>query len=159
MSTNFELDELDRFVAGAIGMPGDRIFYFQVVAGSKILSFKCEKMQVQALGEAIQKILVDVPSLQGKSNYWTNLDLPALNEWNVGTIGIGYEPALDKVIVIFEELVPDDEEGGKARFSLSREQAATFALNFGAVLAGGRPQCVVCSLPIDVDGYNCVCLN
>lgn len=159
MSASFELDQVDRFIAGAVGMPGDRIFYFQVVAESRIMSFKCEKMQVQALGEAIQKILVDLPSLQGKSNYWAPLDLPALNEWNVGTIGIGYEPGLDKVIVIFEELVPEDEDGGKARFSLSREQAASYAFNFGSVLAGGRPQCVVCSLPIDPDGYNCVCLN
>jgi uncharacterized repeat protein (TIGR03847 family) len=162
MSTSFELDAVDRFVVGTIGMPGSRTFYFQVSAPKVILSFKCEKVQVAALRDALERMLADLPAVAKDSPdaSWAPLDLPVLAEWTVGSIGIGYEADSDRLVVVLEELVAgDSDDGSQARFFLTRSQAALFASRAAHVVSAGRPMCPVCGSAIDPDGYNCACFN
>ena len=159
MSTSFELDSVDRFVVGTVGEPGNRTFFFQVVAPGVLLSFKCEKVQVAALTDALKVMMTDLPPATPSPTIWANLDTPVLAEWVVGSIGIGYEGSADRVVLLLEELREDPDDGSQARFFLTRDQIATFIDKTPEVVSGGRPTCVLCSVPIDSDGFNCPCYN
>jgi len=159
MSTSFELDSVDRFVVGTVGAPGNRTFFFQVVAPGVLLSFKCEKVQVAALTDALRTLMTDLPPAAPSAATWSPLDTPVLAEWVVGSIGIGYEGTSDRVVLLLEELREDPSEGSRARFFLTRDQIATFIERTPGVVSGGRPTCVLCASPIDADGFNCPCYN
>lgn len=160
MSESFDLPDVDRFVAGALGDPGRRTFYFQIAAGPLLLSLKCEKLQVTALAEAFAKMLVDLPPPpEARRPGDDELVLPVRPEWSVGSIGLGYEANRDRIVVVLEEAVPEDDDGAKARFSITRAQAALFAERSEALVRAGRPTCVLCSSPIDADGFTCHCYN
>jgi uncharacterized repeat protein (TIGR03847 family) len=164
-----ELDVVDRFVVGTVGMPGSRAFYFQVSAPKVLLSFKCEKMQVAALVEALREMMTqlppppvarEVPVAGGAGAAWAALDLPVLPEFAVGSIGIGYESTADRLVVVFDEIeVGGAEADGKARFFLTRAQAALFVERANEIVHAGRPMCPLCAASINPDGYSCVCFN
>ena len=160
MSTSFEMENVDGFVAGTVGEPGARTFFFQITNAGSLLSFKCEKLQVAALAEAVGKLLVDLPS-EPVTVTTAELSVPVLAEWVVGSIGIGYEAESDRVVVVLEEVEMDgdDDDAGRARFFLTRAQASSFAERSNDLIGGGRPTCVLCAAPINPDGYTCVCFN
>ena len=172
MSTSYELDEVDAFVVDAVGLPGARTFFFRARADEELLTFKCEKVQAQALAEAIRSLMGDLPPTEA-----TPAALPALDdavdaEWVVGSIGLGYEAATDRVVVILEEMddsfvdesdmdpdeIPfsfpetddDDLESdvGTARVALTRGQALAFAELAERLVRAGRPSCPLCATPI-----------
>jgi uncharacterized repeat protein (TIGR03847 family) len=159
VSTSFELESVDRFIVGTIGGPGQRTFFFQAVAPGVMLSFKCEKVQVAALAEALRAMMTDLPPASSALGTWASLDTPVLAEWVVGSIGIGYEGAADRIVLVLEELTDDPSEGSRARFFLTRDQIATFIDRIPEIVSSGRPTCVMCSTPIDSDGFNCPCFN
>jgi hypothetical protein len=45
----YNLDEVDRFVLGTVGQPGEREFFIQVRKAGQVFSFSLEKTQAQAL--------------------------------------------------------------------------------------------------------------
>ena len=47
VSASFELDAPDHFTAGAVGPPGQRVFYLQAREGGTLVTLKCEKEQVR----------------------------------------------------------------------------------------------------------------
>jgi len=53
-------DPPDRFVAGAVGQPGERIFYLQATASGRVTSVVLEKFQVSLLAERIDELLDEV---------------------------------------------------------------------------------------------------
>ncbi len=159
MSTSFEMENVDGFVAGTVGEPGARTFFFQITNAGTLLSFKCEKLQVAALAEAVGKLLVDLPTAPVVASA-DELSVPVLAEWVVGSIGIGYEAESDRVVVVLEEVEIDgDDDSGRARFFLTRAQASNFAERSTDIIGGGRPTCILCASPINPDGYTCVCFN
>ncbi len=165
--TSFDLEQVDRFVVGAVGMPGDRTFFFQVLAGKTLLAFKAEKSQIAALAAHLQRMLADLPPAVGLNAEWSQLDLPVFPEWDVGAIGLGYERESDSVVIVLNELErvqfgPEPiEDGitGRARFRLTRPQAIAFVTHGIKLVSSGRPVCTLCATPIDPEGYNCSCFN
>ncbi len=65
----------------------------------------------------------------------------------VGTIGVSYDEGTERIVVVAEELVGEDEESSVARFSLTLEQAAAFAIVATSLVEAGRPPCPLCGLP------------
>jgi uncharacterized repeat protein (TIGR03847 family) len=53
----FLFDPPDRFVAGALGQPGQRTFFLQATKGSAILSVAVEKVQVALLATRIGELI------------------------------------------------------------------------------------------------------
>ena len=76
-------------------------------------------------------------------------------DWVVGTIGVSYDEETDRLVVVVEEMVEDDEEGEVVRIALTREQAAAFAIRATALVEAGRPPCPLCGLPLDPSGHDC----
>lgn len=91
---------------------------------------------------------------------------PVEAEFILGTIGLGYEPGTDRIVVQLDEMVPTDDEGtplvedqSQIRVHLSRGQAVAFCEHATEVVAAGRPPCRWCQEPIDPDGHACARMN
>ena len=89
----------------------------------------------------------------------TDLDLvsPVVPEWVVGTLSVAYDDAEDRIILQADELVDEEagEEGGHARFHLTRAQVVAYCNHAEELVASGRPPCPICGQPMDPDGHVC----
>lgn len=171
--------EPDRFVAGTVGQPGDRTFYLQATAQTRIVSVQLEKQQVSVLAERLGTLLeevqrqfgADVPG-QAPAEVVDNdpLEVPVEEEFRVGTMGLGWDAESHAVVVellavteeeIDESVVLDDtEEGPDAlRVFLTPVAARAFAERAARVVAAGRKPCPLCGEPLDPEGHICPRLN
>lgn len=143
------------FTAGAIGPPGQRVFYLQACDNGSVSSVRLEKQQVSALAEYLAGMLHDLPAPPGVPAA-PELAEPVEAEWVVGNIGVAYDNDLDRIIIVAEELVPEDEpEGDSLRVIISRSQVRAFIERASELLAGGRPPCRICGAPMDPEGHAC----
>ena len=169
MSDNpsFEVDSPDHFTAGAVGPPGQRVFYLQSRDGNRLITLKVEKEHVRALAEYVNGLLARVKGAPGAGGRGAELIEPLEVAWDVGSLAVGYDESQDRVVVEASEMVePDEEEEGAprpeaepdpamARFRVTRAQAAAFVERANELMKGGRPTCPVCSRPIDPEGHVC----
>ena len=156
MSPSFELENPDHFTAGTVGPPGQRVFYLQAREGRTLCTLKSEKEQVRALGEYLSTLLDRIPSSGEPAP--TNLALlePVDEAWAVGTIGVGYDEASRRVVVVLTGVVEEEgEEAPSARFAVTRAQAAAFVTRAQDLVRAGRPICPMCSNAIDPGGHVC----
>jgi uncharacterized repeat protein (TIGR03847 family) len=143
------------FTAGAVGPPGQRVFYLQACDDFSVSSVRLEKQQVSALAEYLAGMLHDLPAPSDVPAA-PELTEPVQEEWTVGNIGVAYDNDLDRIIIVAEELVADEEpDGDTLRVIISRSQVRAFIERAGELLAGGRPPCRVCGAPMDPSGHAC----
>ncbi|HZU81067.1 MAG TPA: DUF3090 family protein [Acidimicrobiales bacterium] len=154
MSPALDLGDLDRFVVGTEGPVGKRVFLLQCRAGDTVLTLKAEKQQVSVLAEYLGRVLADLPR-PGHLPEDLDLEEPTEPHWVIGTLGVTYDDSVDRVVLVAEELVAEDEDGDVARFSVTREQAAAFAIRATTLVEAGRPPCPLCGLPLDPSGHQC----
>lgn len=168
MSVFYEFDDVDGFTVGTIGRPGERVFYVLVRCGAERVSVRCEKQQVAAIAQYLQRALVDLPPPEDRP-------LPAAMEADplhydelfvLGPVGLGYDRSNDRILIQFEEIAIVDAEGepieddrGHLRVFVTRGQAESFAARTNDVVESGRPQCQWCAGPIDPDGHDCPRMN
>jgi uncharacterized repeat protein (TIGR03847 family) len=157
MSDSFELDAPDHFTAGTMGPVGQRVFYLQARQRRKLVTLKCEKEQVQALGEYLGRLLGSLSGPTGEAAADAALIEPISEAWAVGSLGVGYDEPRDRIVIVASEAVEEDEAeaAATARFHVTREQAAAFVERARELVEAGRPACPVCSLAIDPDGHIC----
>lgn len=162
-----ELDEPERFTAGAIGPPGQRTFFLQGIQGGQVVTLKVEKQQVAALCEYLAGILADLPPAADEPVGDLELVEPVEPLWAVGTLAVAYRQATDRILLEAEELqvLDEDEEAAllpdpaTVRFHLSRAQVLAFIDHGSALVAAGRPTCRLCQRPMDPAGHVCPRLN
>lgn len=154
MSEGYDLSAPDRITVGTVGPVGERLFLLQCRQGPVVLTLKIEKQQVATVADYLARI---VRGEQRPGHLPEDLDLeePFEPAWAVGTIGVSYDEADDRVILVIEELLPEEETGAIARLSLSREQAAAFAIRATGLVESGRPPCPLCGSPLDPSGHEC----
>ncbi|MFC5288404.1 DUF3090 domain-containing protein [Actinokineospora guangxiensis] len=165
----------DRFVAGTVGQPGDRVFYLQAVESAKTVSVTIEKQQVQVLAERIGSLLeevhrrfgAEVPEDVEENDVDSEpLTVPVEEEFRVGTMGLGWDAESSAVVIellaitegeVDESVVLDDTEEGPdaVRVFLSPVKARAFAERADRVLKAGRKPCPLCSEPLDPGGHVC----
>ena len=118
-SPSFDLGAVDAFTAGTVGAPGQRVFYLQARADGQVVTVKCEKQQVAALGQYLERLLQDLPA-PGDGPLPTALELldPVDAVWVAGQLAVAWEADADRFVVVVEELDPealeaveDDDEG------------------------------------------------
>ncbi len=166
----------DRFVAGTVGAPGERVFYLQAREGARVVSVLVEKAQVALLAERVGELLAevrrrgdDVPAgPEAPVEDLAPLDQPVEPEFRVGTLALAWDPQAARVVVEAHEVseataaepFTDDAEGPDTlRVSLTAEAAVAFAARAARVVAAGRPPCPICGLPLDPDGHVCPRMN
>jgi uncharacterized repeat protein (TIGR03847 family) len=171
MSSSFELPDVDRFTAGTVGPPGQRVFYLQGVAGAQVVTLRLEKVQVAALAEYLADLLSDLPAPRPEE-VPDDLELvePVVAEWVVGSLGVAVDERNDRLVLQAEEAVAADEDesgdddddeatGAVARFSLTRPQVSAFVLRAATLVTAGRPPCPLCQRPVDPAGHMCIKTN
>jgi uncharacterized repeat protein (TIGR03847 family) len=152
---SYELFDVDRLTVGTVGPPGKRVFLLQARSAGQVVTLKIEKQQVAALSEYLAQILSDLPS-PGDLPTDLELDEPAEPDWTVGALGVTYDEATDRVLLVAEEAVAEDEgEGEVARLAATREQVAALAIRGVALVEAGRPPCPLCGFPLDPSGHVC----
>lgn len=154
MSEGYDLSAPDRITVGTVGPVGERLFLLQCRQGPVVLTLKIEKQQVATVADYLARI---VRGEQRPGHLPEDLELeePFEPAWAVGTIGVSYDEADDRVILVIEELLPEEETGAIARLSISREQAAAFAIRATTLVESGRPPCPLCGSPLDPSGHEC----
>lgn len=173
MNPSFDLERPDHFTAGAVGPPGERVFYLQAHEGDTLVTLKSEKEQVRALGEYLAELLGRLPDT-GEAAAGDGALLEPINPaWAVGSIGIGYDEPNGRVVVVLTAAAEEEEEeegaegsaegsaedaaedAASARFAVTRGQAAAFVERARALMRAGRPICPMCASAIDPRGHVC----
>ncbi|MFG2090041.1 MULTISPECIES: DUF3090 domain-containing protein [unclassified Spirillospora] len=168
-------DPPERFVAGAVGRPGDRAFFLQARSGRRVTSVGLEKFQVTLLAERLEELLDEVLRRTGgeatvpavtPSELQDDgpLDQPVEEEFKVGTMALAWDPDDEQVVIEAQEVTEaeEDAEVGEEdpaiavlRVRISAAQARAFAERALKVVAAGRPPCPLCGLPLDTEGHVC----
>ena len=159
--TSYDLPAPDVFTAGTIGVPGQRVFYFQARDADIRVTLRCEKQQVAALADYFAGLLDDLePAPYGIATSDLELVEPFEEIWTVGPIGVAYDEPADRIVVVLEEMVEEeDDEGASVRVRLSRAQVSAFVRHAHELVAAGRPPCRFCGLPLDAEGHVCPRMN
>ena len=109
VSDSFDFSTPDLFTAGTIGPLGQRVFYLQVREGDTLVTLKCEKEQVRVLGEYLGRLLERLSASAPAAGVDLALVEPATPAWIVGSIGVGYDEAADRVVLVIEEAREPEE--------------------------------------------------
>ncbi|OLR93814.1 DUF3090 domain-containing protein [Actinokineospora bangkokensis] len=168
----------DRFIAGTVGQPGERVFYLQAVESARTVSVTIEKQQVAVLAERIGSLLEEVHRRFGAEVGEAvaadaadavdadPLQVPVEEEFRVGTMGLGWDAETRAVVIellaategeVDESVVLDDTEEGPdaVRVFLTPTEARAFARRADRVVNAGRKPCPLCSEPLDPEGHVC----
>jgi uncharacterized repeat protein (TIGR03847 family) len=154
VNDDLDLTAPDRFSVGTVGPVGGRTFLLHCRQGATALTVKVEKSQVAVLASYLARIVREL-GRPGELPDDLDFDVEVEPDWVVGTIGVSYDEESDRLVVVAEELVPDDEEGSSASIAVTREQAAAFAIRATQLVEAGRPPCPLCGLPLDPSGHDC----
>jgi uncharacterized repeat protein (TIGR03847 family) len=145
----------DGFTAGALGPPGERTFFLQAHENGMRTAVKLEKQQVMALAEYLAGLLHDLPAPDDVPPAPPLME-PVTAEWTVGTIGVAYDNERDRIVIVADELVPDDDPPGESlRVAVTRAQVRALIERAEELMAGGRPPCRLCGAPMDPGGHTC----
>jgi uncharacterized repeat protein (TIGR03847 family) len=166
MPEHHRFDQVDVFTAATEGQPGQRVFYLQVRSGRTVVTLKCEKTQVDALGQYLDRLLRDLPQPDDLPQPEVlEPATPFLPEFIAGTISVAFDADADRFVVEVEEVTVVDEEGqaeetpGAVRCRLDRGQARAFATRAAALVSAGRPPCRFCGGALDPTGHVCPRMN
>jgi uncharacterized repeat protein (TIGR03847 family) len=161
MARSYDLPEPDWFTTGTIGPPGRRVFFLQASGDGALVSLRCEKQQVGALAEYLAGILDDLPEVDDEEvPPEGELFEPVVPEWTVGSLSVAWDESADRVVLVAEELLSDDDEdrgvdAASVRLRITRAQAAAFVERARGLVAAGRPPCPLCGGPLDPEGHVC----
>ena len=163
----------ERFVAGTVGPPGERVFYLQARGGGRLVSVALEKVQVallaekldELLGEAHRRFGVMLPEPEAETPDNEPLESPVDEEFRVGTLGLAFD--VDTSTVVIEAIAAgeseEDEESvedeasdlDRLRVRLTPRATREFIERARRVVAAGRPPCPLCGQPLDPKGHLC----
>jgi uncharacterized repeat protein (TIGR03847 family) len=174
MAEFIELDDLDALGTGAVGQPGARAFYIQARTEHAQLTVLVEKEQIalfateavaflDRIADDYPELPFDVPQLQ------TQLREPTVPLFRARLIGLGFDPERELVLIELRERSSEDvdeeadaveggdeeAEGYVARIYATRAQVRAMAARGAEAVAGGRPLCPLCDMPMDPAGHAC----
>ena len=173
MSRIFLFDPVERFVAGTVGIPGERTFFLQARTGSRLVSVSLEKAQVAAIADRVLQILREIRLSEPLAVFERvayddqPLESPIDEEFRVGVIGLAY--VSDRRLIEIdlqasvdsdnadEELLEIDTSSDQdiLRILMTLGYAESFAKRANTVVAAGRAPCPFCGGPIDPNGHLC----
>jgi len=169
----YEFEPPERFVAGTVGPPGERVFFLQARGDGKLVSVALEKVQVSVLADKLDELLAEahrrfgvaVPAAAPELTDNDPLDTPLDEEFRVGTLGLAFD--VDSATVLIEAIAagqgeepeepeePDDEDADRLRVRLTPAAARAFIDRARKVVAAGRAPCPLCGQPLDPAGHLC----
>jgi uncharacterized repeat protein (TIGR03847 family) len=159
-SRSFELESVDMIAAAAVGEPGRRHFFLVAREGAEEMTLACEKFHLQGLLTRARQLL-EAQELPPDAKLDPSTATPRVGEaeWAIGELGLGYHESKRKFVIVAREVEEEGSEPATARLWISPEQVRAFTEQADAVLAGGRPTCQFCGLPMDPSGHPCPAAN
>jgi uncharacterized repeat protein (TIGR03847 family) len=172
MTQVYAFEPPERFVAGTVGVPGERTFFLQARGGGRLVSVVLEKVQMTLLAEKLEELLaeaqrrfgVDMPETSIAADDNEPLDLPLDEEFRVGTLGLAWDGETDTVVIEaiavgeYEAEEPTEEELAeldRLRVRLTPAATKAFIARAKRVVSAGRPPCPLCGQPLDPAGHLC----
>jgi uncharacterized repeat protein (TIGR03847 family) len=160
-----DLNPVDRLTTGAVGQPGDRVFYVQARKGRRLVAVICEKEHVAALCVAIQEFLLALADHDPEAvvepdpvlDRGMDLELPLNPVFRAGQVNLSYDRDTERLVLIAYELQAEDDEDPPSlvRFWATPAQMRAFAIHGEEVVAAGRPICPMCQQPMEPEGHFC----
>lgn len=159
----YEFTNPERFVAGTVGEPGERAFFLQVRASTRLFCVAVEKAQVQAISSRLEIMIGELR----KSNPLmiveklptddAQLESPIDAEFQIGAMSLAWDDESKLISVELFELEDDEDnsEGEVVVINISIAMAAAFCTRSKAVVNAGRLPCPFCGIPIDPRGHLC----
>lgn len=153
--TTWVFDHPQRFIAGTVGIPGEREFYLQARDDQHLVSVLLEKQQVQVLADRVIALLDQmVPDVEANAADLGPLELPLDVAFRVESLSLGWDP--DEDLIIVEASGPTrDDEAAEVTVRIAPAAARAFAVRAQAVVSQGRPPCPLCAQPLDPAGHLC----
>ncbi len=146
------MSRVDRFAAGALGEPGDRLFLLEVEEGGSATSYVIEKLQVAALADEAKLLLRE----RGMIGTGLGIDPGVVHEETSVAFRVGgIQLVLGDDQDLAELVLFSVEEDPPAQYELTLPQLDAFAREAVVVVAAGRAACPHCGLPMDPEGHNC----
>ena len=173
MSRIFLFDPVERFVAGTVGIPGERTFFLQARTGSRLVSVSLEKAQVAAIADRVLQILREIRLSEPLAVFERvayddqPLESPIDEEFRVGVIGLAYVSDRRLIEIDLQAIVDSDDADEELleidtssdqdilRILMTLGYAESFAKRANTVVAAGRAPCPFCGGPIDPNGHLC----
>ena len=168
-------DQPDRFVAGTVGVPGQRTFFLQARDERRIISVALEKVQVAVLADRLNLLLEELENrgitetVSETVDDEAPLDEPINEAFRAGVLTLGWDGDAETILVEAREQteddasleeadeIPDDDEDGPDLLTvrITPPVARAFVDRAVRVVASGRPACPLCGQPLDPTGHLC----
>ena len=162
----------ERFVAGTVGVPGERTFFLQARGGGRVVSVALEKVQMSLLAEKLEELLAEaqrrfdltLPDAPTGAEDNEPLETPLDEEFRVGTLGLAWDEENGTVVIEaiaigeYESEEPTEDELAeldRLRVRLTPAATRAFIARAKKVVAAGRPPCPLCGQPLDPAGHLC----
>jgi uncharacterized repeat protein (TIGR03847 family) len=133
-----------------------------ISSGDQTTVLWLEKMQVDALGRALEQLLGQLPD-EDAGDYVPEVepqfDLRSDRQFRVGKLEIGYDEARDRIVLIAYDMEEPESFGPAAVCRLTRSQSAEISDESERVVAAGRPRCVMCGMPMGPGPHACANQN
>lgn len=143
-----ELDPVTRITAGAIGKPGQRVFFIQAEKGLEQITLVCEKEQVQALADAIDEMVQNLEQEFGLARHEglkaqeddMRVREPLDPLFRIGAMGLGYDANRDKILLVAQEALEegDERDPREVRLFATRAQMQVVSIYARDVVGRGR---------------------
>lgn len=146
--------------AKAFGKPGERTFQLRLVgATEEAVALWLEKQQLQALSLAFSQVLAQTG---GEDTPATDLSFfpdPPDADVHVGRMAVGYDPTDKTVVIQAHDLASDEDGGPDILVRITSVDVAQLSTRLKEIIAGGRPTCPLCGVPLDSSGHSCIRSN
>jgi uncharacterized repeat protein (TIGR03847 family) len=145
------MEHPERFAIGTIGDVGQRLFLVQAREGRRVVVVKVEKDQIAILAGWLARV---VRTMSRPGELGPDVDLEP--EYEIDLVAGEITVSVDEATEQLEVTIESAEDGGDTLVvTLSKEQAAAFAIRAVQLIEAGRPPCPLCGLPLDPRGHDC----
>jgi uncharacterized repeat protein (TIGR03847 family) len=149
--------------ARAHGQPGARTFQLRIIgSNNESASLWMEKQQMQALSLALTQVLSQLGKPPRTGEEIASFPDGPDHDFRVGRMAIGFDTANGTVVLHAFEVSREEEEEGEepdVQVRITADACAGLNSRLQEIIAGGRPVCPLCSVPMDSGGHACIRSN
>ena len=163
MDKRYELDQVKLLSVYTMGEPGKRTFFLIIGQKEDWIRVWLEKEQLEALGLAVDQFLFtlsrehpDLPRNEDETSLSDHVPsrMPSA-ELEIDQIVLGFEGEWAALDFLAHVVGPQSEETAQLTCRAALAQLKEMGSQAKSVCAAGRPRCVLCGRPIDLEGHTC----
>jgi uncharacterized repeat protein (TIGR03847 family) len=160
----YDFETVNRLEAEALGQPGQRTF--RLIVGNErdeTAILWLEKEQLQALGEAIDRLLAQIgPRQMRRIDVAPQAPRPVAPlrgeptaEFKIGQLGLGYDPERRLCLLVAHDIEGDPEGQATLGCLIKQGQFRRLSEQIAGIMTAGRPLCPMCGNPLPDGPHFC----